>query len=93
MKRLATRWPTHAQAGAARPGLVLYGVTLAMLMRATLGDAQVNIAGMQVSRDTKGGRALVALSVDSAVPNEVLGEIREAISARVVRGVDLSEQP
>jgi D-3-phosphoglycerate dehydrogenase len=56
-----------------------------------LGDAQVNIAGMQVSRDTKGGQALVALSVDSAVPGEVLGEIREAISARVVRGVDLSE--
>ena len=56
-----------------------------------LGDAQVNIAGMQVSRDTKGGQALVALSVDSAVPTEVLDEIREAISARVVRGVDLSE--
>jgi len=51
----------------------------------------VNIAGMQVSRDSKGGQALVALSVDSAVPNEVLDEIREAISARVVRGVDLSE--
>jgi D-3-phosphoglycerate dehydrogenase len=56
-----------------------------------LGDAQVNIAGMQVSRDSKGGQALVALSVDSAVPAEVLSEIREAISARVVRGVDLSE--
>ena len=56
-----------------------------------LGDAQVNIAGMQVSRDTKGGQALVALSVDSAVPTEVLDEIRESISARVVRGVDLSE--
>ena len=33
-----------------------------------LGDAEVNIAGMQVSRDAKGGQALVALSVDSAVP-------------------------
>ena len=56
-----------------------------------LGDAQVNIAGMQVSRDTKGGQALVALSVDSAVPHDVLEEIRDSISARVVRGVDLSE--
>ena len=56
-----------------------------------LGDARVNIAGMQVSRDTKGGQALVALSVDSAVPTEVLDEIRDSISARVVRGVDLSE--
>jgi D-3-phosphoglycerate dehydrogenase len=56
-----------------------------------LGDAQVNIAGMQVSRDTKGGQALVALSVDSAVPHEVLEEIRDSISAAMVRGVDLSE--
>ena len=56
-----------------------------------LGDAQVNIAGMQVSRDTKGGQALVALSVDSAVPAEVLDEIRDSISADMVRGVDLSE--
>jgi D-3-phosphoglycerate dehydrogenase len=56
-----------------------------------LGDADVNIAGMQVSRDTKGGHALVALSVDSAVPHEVLDEIRQAISAEMVRGVDLSE--
>ncbi len=56
-----------------------------------LGDAQVNIAGMQVSRAEKGGQALVALSVDSAIPADVLQEIRESISAEVVRGVDLSE--
>ncbi len=56
-----------------------------------LGDAQVNIAGMQVSRAEKGGQALVALSVDSAIPADVLHEIRESISADVVRGVDLSE--
>ena len=56
-----------------------------------LGDAQVNIAGMQVSRAEKGGQALVALSVDSAIPADVLQEIRESISADVVRGVDLSE--
>ena len=45
---------------------------------------------MQVSRDRKGGQALVALSVDSAVPFEVLEEIREAIDAESVRGVDLT---
>ena len=56
-----------------------------------LGDAEVNIAGMQVSRDTKGGQALVALSVDTAVPSDVLDEIRGSISADMVRGVDLSE--
>jgi D-3-phosphoglycerate dehydrogenase len=56
-----------------------------------LGAAGVNIAGMQVCRDEKGGHALVALSVDSAVPVEVLEQIREAISAASVRGVDLTD--
>ena len=56
-----------------------------------LGDAQVNIAGMQVARDTKGGHALVALSVDSAIPANVLEEIREAMDAASVRAVDLTE--
>ncbi len=48
-----------------------------------LGDAEVNIAGMQVSRDDKGGQALVALSVDSAIPAETLAEIEQAIDATV----------
>jgi D-3-phosphoglycerate dehydrogenase / 2-oxoglutarate reductase len=56
-----------------------------------LGDAQVNIAGMQVARDTKGGHALVALSVDSAVPADVLAEIAEDIDAVAVRAVDLTD--
>jgi D-3-phosphoglycerate dehydrogenase len=51
----------------------------------------VNIGGMQVARDTKGGHALVALSVDSAIPPQVLDEISTAISAASVRAVDLSE--
>jgi D-3-phosphoglycerate dehydrogenase len=56
-----------------------------------LGAAQVNIGGMQVARDTKGGHALVALSVDSAIPAAVLEEIAVAISAASVRAVDLGE--
>ena len=56
-----------------------------------LGKAEVNIAGMQVARDTKGGHALVALSVDSAIPAEVLEEIRTAMDAASVRAVDLTE--
>ena len=56
-----------------------------------LGQANVNIAGMQVARDTKGGHALVALSVDSAIPAQVLEEIKDAIDAVTVRGVDLTE--
>jgi len=54
-----------------------------------LGDSNVNIAGMQVSRDSKGGHALVALSVDSAIPSEALAEIEQAIDATFVRAVDL----
>jgi hypothetical protein len=33
----------------------------------------------------------VALSVDSAIPADVLGEIRSAIDADTVRGVSLTE--
>jgi D-3-phosphoglycerate dehydrogenase len=54
-----------------------------------LGGAGVNIAGMQVARDTKGGHALVALSVDSAIPAAVLEEIATSIDAASVRAVDL----
>jgi len=56
-----------------------------------LGEAEVNIAGMQVARQTKGGHALVALSVDSGIPVAVLEQIRTAIDAESARAVDLSE--
>ncbi len=56
-----------------------------------LGDAGINIAGMQVCRDEKGGHALVALSVDSAIPHEALEEIRTSIAAVEVRSVDLTD--
>ena len=51
-----------------------------------LGEAGVNIAGMQVSRDEKGGRPWWRSSVDSAIPAEVLDRIRDAIDADQVRG-------
>lgn len=56
-----------------------------------LGDAGVNIAGMQVARSSRGGDALVALSVDSAIPAATLEQIRAAIDAQAVRAVDLGE--
>jgi len=56
-----------------------------------LGQAGVNIAGMQVCRDRQGGHALVVLSVDSAIPAASLEEIRTSIQAASVRGVDLTE--
>jgi D-3-phosphoglycerate dehydrogenase / 2-oxoglutarate reductase len=59
---------------------------------ARLGEAGVNIAGAQVSRTRRGGEALMALSVDSNVPAEVLAGIGAEIGAQEVRGVDLDEE-
>ena len=54
-----------------------------------LGDAGVNIAGMQVSRQTPGGQALVALSVDSEIPAETLADMEDAMAAVSARAVNL----
>jgi D-3-phosphoglycerate dehydrogenase len=66
-----------------RPGMV---GTVGQL----LGDAAVNIAGMQVSREERGGTALLAVSVDSAIPADVLEHIRTSIDADAVRAVTLT---
>ncbi|MCQ4084345.1 phosphoglycerate dehydrogenase [Streptomyces sp. RB6PN25] len=55
-----------------------------------LGEAGINIAGMQVARATAGGEALVALTVDSAVPAPVLTEIADEIGATSARAVNLA---
>jgi D-3-phosphoglycerate dehydrogenase len=56
-----------------------------------LGEAGVNIAGMQVSRREQGGEALVALTVDSSVPLQVLERIVTEVGASFGRAVDLPE--
>ncbi|MGN6242948.1 MAG: phosphoglycerate dehydrogenase [Motilibacteraceae bacterium] len=56
-----------------------------------LGDAGINIGGMQVARDAKGGHALVALTVDTAVPPAVLAEIVDEVGASSGRVVDLAD--
>ena len=55
----------------------------------TLGEAKVNIAGMQVARSTAGGQALMALSIDSDVSEEVLATIKRVTGAESVRAVVL----
>src|SRR3954447_14728833 len=55
-----------------------------------LGDAAVNIAGMQVSRRQAGGEALMVLTVDSAIPADALEDIAARIGATSARAVDLS---
>ncbi len=54
-----------------------------------LGDADVNIAAMQVSRNDESGTALVALSVDNAIPDDVVTAIGGEIGADTVRVVNL----
>jgi len=55
-----------------------------------LGDAQVNIAGMQVARREQGGQALVTLTVDTLVPADVLAAIASEVGAEVFV-VDLAD--
>jgi D-3-phosphoglycerate dehydrogenase / 2-oxoglutarate reductase len=54
-----------------------------------LGAQGINIAGMQVCRDARGGHALIVLTVDSALPSPMLDEITTSIGAVVGRAVDL----
>jgi D-3-phosphoglycerate dehydrogenase / 2-oxoglutarate reductase len=69
-----------------RPGVV-------GTMGRILGEGGINIAGMQVSRAAQGGEALVALTVDSQIPQPLLGEIAAEIGATSARAVNLTEQP
>jgi len=57
-----------------------------------LGSEGINIAGMQVCRDTRGGHALIVLTVDSAIPAVVLDDISSTIGAVVGRTVDLEDR-
>ena len=44
-----------------------------------LGEAQINIAGMQVGRIKQGEEAIMVLNVDSEVPPAVMEEIRQKV--------------
>jgi D-3-phosphoglycerate dehydrogenase len=55
----------------------------------SLGSAKINIAGMQVAREAAGGKALMALTVDSPVSDAVTETIKKEISADLVRSVSL----
>ena len=43
------------------------------------GEAGVNIANMAVSRNREGEKALMALSIDSPAPPELLAQLREGV--------------
>jgi D-3-phosphoglycerate dehydrogenase len=54
-----------------------------------LGDADINIASIKVSRETIGGEALMGLTVDSRIPDEVVREIASVAGATEARFIDL----
>ena len=65
-----------------RPGIVaVYGKEF--------GEANINIAGMQIARQSAGGQALSVLTVDSPVPDELLEKVRTTIDASLMTEIDV----
>jgi D-3-phosphoglycerate dehydrogenase len=54
-----------------------------------LGNAKINIAGMQVARESAGGSALMAITVDSPVSDAVAEAVKKETGAELVRSVTL----
>jgi D-3-phosphoglycerate dehydrogenase / 2-oxoglutarate reductase len=59
------------------------------LIGTLLGEASVNIAGMYVGRDAKDGTAVMAISIDSPAPPEVLESVRAMEGILSVRQISL----
>jgi D-3-phosphoglycerate dehydrogenase / 2-oxoglutarate reductase len=57
----------------------------------SLGQAGVNIANMQVGRDAAGGEAIMGLTVDSPIPDDVMKEITEKADLHDARLIVLPE--
>src|SRR5437588_850592 len=74
---------------APRMALLLYDDVPGVIGRVgnLFGAAGVNIANMTVSRNREGGKALMALSIDSPAPPELLEQLREGMDeAYVIQG-------
>lgn len=55
----------------------------------SLGKDNINIASMQVARSTAGGEALMVITVDSAIPQELVKKVGSATGATLARTVSL----
>jgi D-3-phosphoglycerate dehydrogenase len=68
---------------APRMALLLYDDVPGVIGRVGMlfGAAGVNIANMTVSRNREGGKALMALSIDSPAPAELVAQLREGMDA------------
>ncbi len=67
-----------------RPGIV-------GIVGSLLGEAGVNIANMQVGRQTQGGEALMGMAVDTQIPQDVLDRIVEQARMRDARLISLQD--
>lgn len=56
-----------------------------------LGDRNINIGTMEVGRKSAGGQALMGLTVDSSIPQEILDRIAGEIGAERVRFIVLPD--
>ena len=66
-----------------RPGVVaIYGKAFA--------ENNINIAAMQIARNSKGGKALSVITVDSPVPSVVLDQVATNIQADVMKAIHLN---
>jgi len=66
-----------------RPGMI-------GIIGGILGKSEINIANLQLARETKGGNALVVITLDSEIPQSVLSEIANALDAKFAKTVNLS---
>jgi D-3-phosphoglycerate dehydrogenase / 2-oxoglutarate reductase len=65
-----------------RPGIVAtYG--------AAFGEAQINIAGMQIARTSAGGDALSIITIDQVAPDELVQQVGAAIEATTIRQINI----
>ncbi|HZU20528.1 MAG TPA: phosphoglycerate dehydrogenase [Gaiellaceae bacterium] len=73
---------------APRMALLLYDDVPGVIGRVgtLFGDAGVNIANMTVSRNRAGGKALMALSIDSPAPAELQEQLREGMDEAYLIG-------
>jgi D-3-phosphoglycerate dehydrogenase len=55
-----------------------------------LGEAEINIASMEVGRREAGGMALMGLTVDSPIPPEILDRIVETVGMKSARSIVLT---
>ena len=65
-----------------RPGVV-------GIVGESLGKEKINIASMQVARSAAGGEALMVITVDSAIPQDLVTKVGSATGATLARTVSL----